>query len=186
MNNNASKYEYLGKLIKKCESLIKDPNSIKFSKENFSYSSRIGNSFNFIHKIREGELKKALNYKLRSPCISSRSIISCSINIRNFLRFYCKENDKNVNSSNNAKKYDKYHIALWNRIKTMPTRLRNFVVKGPLTVHKILPIFNIMFFSVATGVLIATTTIVSVGVWVANRNERWQGIYISHFYFYLY
>lgn len=175
MNNNALNKDYLEKLIHKCETFLKCHNSSRYNINNLGLESRLGNSFNFIHKIRCGELKKTIKYKLLSSYISCRTIGSSPLNLRYILRYYCKENDKNFNSHNNAKKHEKYHIALWKRIKTMPTTLRNFVVKGPLTVHKILPIFNIMFFSVATGVLIATTTIVSIGVWVANRNERWQG-----------
>lgn len=88
------------------------------------------------------------------------------------VRSYCSSSEDPQNKPN--KPQEKYHTALWRRIKGYPARMRNFVIRGPVTLDKILPLFNIMFFSVAAGVLVGTTTVVSLIVWVVNRNERWQ------------
>lgn len=138
-----------------------------FAEIKLKLNSTIENSCNLFLKIKDGELRSEISSHVKLK----RIITSPAMIGKSFSRFYSNENKE---TDPKKKIRDKYHITLWNRIKNIPSNMRNFVVKGPITVHKMLPIFNIMFFGVATGVLIATTTIVSVGVWVANRNEHWK------------
>lgn len=160
--------------------LILNLQSLKTNEHIYHIRVSISNYIDYIKlKISHKKSEKYRNIKRTCHNIKNRSIylsypLIHSIN-KSFIRFYC-DNKSNELPNNNNKKY---HIYLWHRFKNIPKGIRNFLFKGPLTIHKILPLFNIMFFSVATGVLIATTTLVSLAVWVANRNERWQGIYYN-------
>ena len=72
-------------------------------------------------------------------------------------------------------KYERYGSLMWQKLKSLPTALKRFVgLHGPMTLDKVLPFFNLMFVGAGLGILVGTTTVVSLGIWVVNRNERWQ------------
>lgn len=72
-------------------------------------------------------------------------------------------------------KYEAYGSLLWKRLTNMPSAIKRFVgLHGPMTLDKTLPFVNLMFVGVALGILVGTTSVVSLGIWVVNRNDRWQ------------
>jgi distribution and morphology protein 31 len=68
-----------------------------------------------------------------------------------------------------------YGTLLWRRLKSLPYGLKRFVgLHGPMTLDKLLPFFNLMFVGAGLGILVGTTSVVSLGIWVVNRNDHWK------------
>jgi len=68
-----------------------------------------------------------------------------------------------------------YGTVLWRKLKSLPYLLKRFAgLHGPLTLDKVLPFFNLMFVGIGVGILVGTTSVVSLAIWVVNRNDRWK------------
>jgi distribution and morphology protein 31 len=72
-------------------------------------------------------------------------------------------------------KVDHYGKELWRKLKAFPYGFRRFIGwHGPLTLDKVLPVFNLMFVGVGFGVLVGTTSMISLAIWIVNRNDHWK------------
>lgn len=101
---------------------------------------------------------------------------------RELARLYTTQNEKSESlpESTNSQRSEKYSEFLRRRLGVWKQTFRRFFGAGqPFTLDRFLPVFNLMFVAIAVTVLIGTTSIISLIVWVVNRNERWRGSWTS-------
>jgi hypothetical protein len=117
---------------------------------------------------------KQLRSALRILCSSPQFLRLCAPQRRNY-----SSGDKNSSDSkkdSSSHRSEKYSEFLRRRLGVWRQTFRRFFGAGqPFTLDKFLPVFNLMAVAIATSVLIGTTSIISLIVWIVNRNERWRG-----------